>query len=46
MNAMVPHGPYILDGLLWQAEHAVLPWMADRIEGMAGLSFATSRCPW
>lgn len=32
-------GPFILDSLLWQAEHLVLPWLSDRIEGMEGLSF-------
>ena len=32
-------GPYICDGLLYQAEHLVLPWLAERIEGMAGRTF-------
>ena len=34
MNAMVPTGPFILDNLLWKAEHLVCPWMAERIEMM------------
>ena len=40
MNAIA--GPYMLDGLLWNAEGNVLPWMAQRIPGMEGLSFSPS----
>ncbi len=32
----VPAGPFICDGLLWKAEHMVLPWMAERIQGLHG----------
>jgi RimJ/RimL family protein N-acetyltransferase len=45
MNALVPQGPFVLDGLLWRAEHLVLPWMSERIDGMQGLEFGSPDCP-
>ena len=40
-----PTGPVIIDGLLWQANHLVLPWMSERIPEMAGLAFGNATFP-
>ena len=41
----VQAGPFICDGLLFKAEHLVLPWIAERIMGMEGNLLASSTCP-
>ncbi|RYB01333.1 hypothetical protein [Lichenibacterium ramalinae] len=41
----VPAGPFVCDGLLFRAEHLVLPWIAGRIAGMEGDLLASPTCP-
>ena len=41
----VPVGPFVCDGLLFRAEHLVLPWIAQRLVGMEGALLASPTCP-
>ena len=41
----LPDGVYACDGLLFRAEHIVLPWIAKRISGMEGRHFGDGTFP-
>ena len=43
MNAMAPHGPFVLDGLLWRDDDRVLSWMVERLEVLRGRFFGPAR---